>query len=154
MSNMFNYQHGTTTMDPWDSNPNLKHDEESNQLTLTEYAFINHDEWILKDEKDYNHHDDITSWPTHFPKGKLDIGKVLLPNDDINIFVKQTLAQVINEEFKIQPNWTTTKYVVKVDVILDIQEYIDQYKQPPHIQLEVLVNSLYNLDQDRINHTN
>jgi len=106
----------------------LKYDEEFDQLPLAEYASIDHDEWILDDEQVYDHHDDITSWPTHSPKGKLDTGKAFLQNNDINTFVRKTLTQVINEAFEIQPNWTSTKYVVKVYVILDIQEHTNWYK--------------------------
>lgn len=62
--------------------------------------------------------------------------------DDNIAFIKKMLAQVIIKAFKLQPSWTIEEHGIKVGIIMNVQEYMNWYKQPPPLQLEILVGVL------------
>lgn len=137
---VLNYQHNMGDVDLDETNLDMEHAAEHDRV----------DGWgPIEDDDDEDYCDIILS-----SKGNLDKGKAPLQDDELTSFVKQTLAWVINEAFKLQCNWIAKEHGIKVDIIMDFQENINWYKQPPHTQLEILVGVLYELQHDMVNCTN
>lgn len=54
----------------------------------------------------------------------------------------------------MQPNWIIEEHDIKIGIIMDVQENVDWYKEPHLTQLELLVDILYEMEQEKIRQTN
>lgn len=103
-SSVFHYNHDVSNVDTIEIGPNLKINTQNVQSPKDNISNRGDDQWDTMEDEEEDYSDLILS-SDHFKKGKNNKDNNIIQDENHDDIINQQLTLIINESFKLQPNW-------------------------------------------------